>query len=56
MAYEKTNWQTGDVVTSAKLNKIEDGIANVGEVFKVTFTFVSNSFQVPIKSPKLRKY
>ena len=27
MAYEPTNWQAGDVVTSAKLNKIEQGIA-----------------------------
>ena len=28
MAYTKTTWATGDVVTSAKLNHIEDGIAN----------------------------
>lgn len=27
MSYEPTNWKTGDVVTSAKLNKIENGIA-----------------------------
>lgn len=27
MAYEPTNWQAGDVVTSAKLNKMEQGIA-----------------------------
>lgn len=30
MAYEPTNWKTGDVVTSAKLNKIEQGIADGG--------------------------
>lgn len=30
MAYEPTNWKTGDVVTSAKLNKIEQGIASGG--------------------------
>lgn len=30
MAYEPTNWRTGDVVTSAKLNKIEQGIASGG--------------------------
>lgn len=30
MAYEKQNWQTGDVVTSAKLNHMEDGIAAGG--------------------------
>lgn len=28
MAYEPTAWQSGDVVTAEKLNKIEDGIAN----------------------------
>ena len=27
MAYEKNNWQSGDVVTSDKLNRMEDGIA-----------------------------
>ena len=30
MAYEPTNWQAGDVVTSAKLNKLEQGVANGG--------------------------
>ena len=30
MAYEPTTWKSGDVVTSAKLNKIEQGIANAG--------------------------
>lgn len=28
MSYEPTNWQAGDTVTSAKLNKIEQGIKN----------------------------
>ena len=28
MSYEPTNWKAGDVVTSAKLNKIEHGITN----------------------------
>lgn len=28
MAYEKTTWQSGDVVTSEKLNNIENGIAS----------------------------
>lgn len=27
MSYEPTNWKDGDLVTSAKLNKIEQGIA-----------------------------
>lgn len=30
MSYEPTNWKKGDVVTSEKLNKIENGIAAVG--------------------------
>lgn len=28
MAYEKTNWQNGDVITAEKLNHAEQGIAN----------------------------
>lgn len=35
MAYTPTEWQSGDIVTSAKLNKIENGIASAsggGEV------------------------
>ena len=28
MAYEKNIWKTGDIVTSAKLNHMEDGIAD----------------------------
>ena len=30
MAYEPTEWKSGDVVTSAKLNKIEGGISSGG--------------------------
>ena len=30
MAYEKNTWATGDVVTSTKLNHMEDGIASGG--------------------------
>lgn len=30
MAYTPTEWQSGDIVTSAKLNKIENGIASAG--------------------------
>ena len=30
MPYEPTNWKSGDVVTSAKLNKMEQGIAGAG--------------------------
>lgn len=30
MAYEPTNWKSGDVVTSAKLNKLEQAVASGG--------------------------
>lgn len=30
MAYTPTEWQSGDIVTSEKLNKIENGIASTG--------------------------
>lgn len=30
MSYEPTNWKAGDTVTSAKLNKLEQGVANNG--------------------------
>ena len=30
MAYEPTVWKSGDTVTSAKLNKLEQGVANAG--------------------------
>lgn len=30
MSYTPTNWSAGDTVTSAKLNKMEQGIANAG--------------------------
>lgn len=36
MAYEPTNWKTGDVVTSAKLNKLENAVAN-GGALKLNF-------------------
>lgn len=29
MAYEPTEWKTGDVVTSAKLNKLEEAVAGM---------------------------
>lgn len=30
MSYTPTNWKTGDVVTSSKLNKLENGVADAG--------------------------
>lgn len=30
MAYVPTEWKTGDIVTAAKLNKLEEAVANAG--------------------------
>ena len=35
MSYEPTVWQAGDTVTSAKLNKIEQGVASSGSNYIV---------------------
>lgn len=35
MSYEPTNWKDGDLVTSAKLNKLEQGVANGDGIFIV---------------------
>lgn len=35
MAYTPTEWASGDVVTSAKLNKLEQGVAGAGGAFIV---------------------
>lgn len=45
-AYEPTVWQTGDVVTSAKLNKIEQALADgsgSGDFSTAEVTFINNS-------------
>lgn len=41
MAYEPTQWKAGDTVTSAKLNKMEQGIAASGGI-RVVQLLVSN--------------
>lgn len=50
MSYEKQTWQTGDVVTSAKLNHMEDGIAAAssggGGALVVNVTTVSDDNEV----------
>lgn len=32
MAYEKTTWAAGDIVTAAKLNNLENGVANASTI------------------------
>lgn len=51
MAYTKTNWVTGDVVTSEKLNKIEQGIVDAGPMI-VHATKISDSSTVTITLDK----
>ena len=37
MSYTPTTWKSGDVVTSEKLNKIEQGITNANIIINGTF-------------------
>lgn len=43
MSYEPTNWKDGDLVTSAKLNKMEQGIANGTLVVHLTLSNDGNT-------------
>lgn len=46
MSYEPTVWKAGDTVTSAKLNKLEQGVANGGSgsgVISMTITQNDNT-------------
>ena len=36
MSYEPTVWETGDVVTAEKMNKLERGVVNAGGILIVT--------------------
>lgn len=38
MAYTPTTWATGDTITAAKLNKLEQGVANSGSYLMVELT------------------
>ena len=45
MSYEPTNWKSGDTVTSAKLNKLEQGVANAGGGYLIAnMTVVNEKF------------
>lgn len=43
MSYEPTTWKAGDTVTSAKLNKIEQGIAAGGGIL-IAHPTIKNNF------------
>lgn len=40
MAYTPTTWNTGDVITKDKLNKLENGVAAIGDGMTGTITAV----------------
>lgn len=44
MAYTPTEWQSGDIVTSAKLNKIENGIAGTNGLCVLTDYTLNKSY------------
>lgn len=46
--YNKTNWNDGDIITNASLNKIEDGIYTANENVTATKKYVDDN--TPIKS------
>lgn len=53
MSYTKYTWETGEVITAAKLNHIEDGIAAIGSVqYTVEFTGSSLVFKAPNNAVK----
>ena len=41
MSYTPTVWQTGDTITAEKLNKLENGVANVGG-YDIVFTITAD--------------
>lgn len=41
MSYTKSEWQKGDVITSAKLNNIENGISAISDAVTSIDTTVS---------------
>lgn len=43
ISYEPTNWASGDVISSAKLNNLENGVVDLGE--KINFHFPDNGFK-----------
>lgn len=54
MSYTPTNWKSGDVVTSAKLNKLEQGIATGGvTVVPYTVGGVDNPSVIQMKASEL---
>ena len=43
MSYTPTTWTTGDTITASAMNKIENGIANVGSALIVQTSYVNGN-------------
>lgn len=54
-AYNKTEWKLGDIITSSKMNKIEDGIYQVNEKVnaKADADYVSENYALKSEIPSL---
>ena len=58
MSYIKTTWETGDVITAEKFNKMEDGIESAGgddSVFIVNIDAEDNSGTITATADKTRQ-
>lgn len=44
MSYTPTTWETGDIITAEKLNNMESGIAEAGNVFLIGLTTENTVF------------
>lgn len=56
MAYTPTTWTTGDTVTSTKLNKIENGIANAGSALICASSYDSQQNEYVLDKTVLEIY
>ncbi len=50
MAYTPTEWQTGDIVTAEKLNKIENGLSTVSNTIVIVNTTMADEYCVLSKT------
>lgn len=55
MAYEPTQWRSGDTITSERLNKMEQGIAGSGDVYVLHTTYNDDDGTVVYSSVELRE-
>lgn len=49
MAYTTTNWQNGDVITAVKLNKLEQGVADIFHLLFPVHVEVNNDLMAAHK-------